>query len=125
MQALLNSGNLAGLLGLFLMVYVGIRLVRAGHLGGWLLSVGSGLFIFSQLFRFYGEPYFHKPLHLTFNHFLITLVTSLSTITLSLGFLLIPLGLVLVAMRHHKESLPVKASRRGREALHLEDSLSK
>lgn len=119
MHTLLNSGNFAGLLGLVLMVYVGIRLGRVGHRGGWLIAVGSGLFVFSQLFRFYGEPYFHKPLHLTFNHFLITLVTSLSTITLSLGFLMIPLGLVLVAMRQGKTA----ASRS--EGAHLEESLAK
>lgn len=125
MQALLNSGNFAGLLGLLLIVYVGIRLLRAGHHGGWLISVGAGLFIFSQLFRFYGEPYFHKPLHLTFNHFLITLVTSLSTITLSLGFLMIPLGLVLVAMRQGQGLSSLSNTDGSSEGTHLGESLAK
>ena len=107
MNELLESGNFAGLLGLSLMAYVGFRLARTGHLGGWLLAAGAGLFAFARLFRLYAEPLLHEPLHRSFNHFSVTLVTSLPTITFALGIILIPLGIVFIALRQHNESVAV------------------
>ncbi|GHC56910.1 hypothetical protein [Roseibacillus persicicus] len=110
MEHLLNSGNLAGICGLLLMVGVGFRLVRHGHRGGWFLSMGASLICFSIIFRLYLEPLLEKPLHLTFGRSLITIVTMTPTMTLSLGFILIPLGLLMVAARQQAEQkmIPVR-----------------
>ena len=44
-----------------------------------------------------------KPIHLTFTHGMITLATATPTISLTLGFVLISLGLFVVAARQQKE----------------------
>lgn len=103
MESLFNSGNIAGICGLLLMTGVGFRLVRHGHRGGWFLSAGSALVCFSIIFRLYVEPLLEKPLHLSFGHGVITLVTMTPTMTLSMGFILIPLGLLMVAARQHAD----------------------
>ena len=105
MAPLLNSGNIAGYLGLVLLIWVGIRLARFGHRGGWLMLVGASLLMFSFLFRSYIEPMLVKPIHLTFSREMITLVTITPTMTLTLGFLTLALGLFIVAAREQKERL--------------------
>lgn len=103
MESLFDSGNFAGLVGLLLMVAVGLRLAKTGYVGGWLLSSGAGLVAFSLVFRLYIEPLLVKPIHLTFTHGMITLATATPTISLTLGFVLISLGLFVVAARQQKE----------------------
>lgn len=103
MATLFHSGNLAGFVGLFLMVAVGLRLARQGHFGGWLLAAGAAFVGFSLIFRLYLEPLLQNPLHLTFSRTLITLVTMTPTMTLSLGFVLLPLGLFMIAARQQKD----------------------
>lgn len=112
MASLFHSGNFAGFIGLALMIWVGFRLVRTGHKGGLFLACGSGLVAFSAIFRLYLEPLLQKPLHLSFNHSLITLVTITPTMTLSFGFMLIPLGLFMIAARQQKELKPIPVRRR-------------
>lgn len=112
MESLFYSGNLAGLVGLTLMVWVGFRLAKTGHVGGWLLSAGAGLVAFSLVYRLFIEPLLVKPIHLTFNHAMITLATATPTLSLTLGFVLIPLGLFMVAARQQKTNK--LASVRGR-----------
>ncbi len=111
-SSLLNSGNLAGLLGLALMIWVGVRLILSGHRGGWLLSIGAGLVAFSMVYRLYLEPLLERPLHLTFTQTQIVLATAAPTISLTLGFLLIPIGLLMVAARQQKELKPVPVRNR-------------
>lgn len=113
MNSLLHSGNIVGILGLLLMIWTGYRLVRSGHRGGWLLAVGSFSVCFSLVFRLYIEPLLVKPIHLSFSHSMITLVTITPTMTMTLGFLLIPLGLLMVAAQQQKAltPLPVRRSR--------------
>lgn len=103
MESLFYSGNFAGLVGLSLMVVVGFRLIRNGQFGGWFLSLGASCFAFSIIYRLYLEPLLQKPIHLTFNHTMITLVTIAPTMTLTVGFILLTLGLLMVAARQQKE----------------------
>lgn len=103
MASLLYSGNFVGYIGLALLVWVGVRLVRSGHHGGWLLSMGAALFAFSSLFQAYIEPLLVKPIHLTFSREMITLVTITPGMTLVLGFICLTLGLFMVAARQQKE----------------------
>ena len=105
MAPLLHSGNFAACIGLALLIWVGIRLVRAGHRGGWLVSVGAGLVIFSFIFRIFINPLLVNPIHLTFSHSMITLVTITPGMTLTIGFLVLSLGLFIVAAREQKERL--------------------
>lgn len=103
MNSLLSSGNLFGIIGLGLMMWTGVQLIRGGHRGGWLLSVGAALVCFSLVFQLYLEPLLVNPIHLTFGHGLIALITMTPTMTLTLGFLLIPLGLLMVAAQQQKQ----------------------
>ena len=112
MTSLFQSGNFAGLLGLMLMIWVGIRLIRSSHGGGWLLVVGSALVAFSVVYRLYIEPLLQSPLHLSFTHNQIILATVAPAICLAVGFLLIPLGLLMVAARQQKELKPVPVRNR-------------
>lgn len=103
MASLFHSGNLAGFVGLSLVIWVGLQLVRSGQRGGWLLALGAGSIAFSVVYRLYLEPLLVKPIHLTFSHGMITLATATPTISLTLGFILIPLGLFMVAAHQQKQ----------------------
>lgn len=111
MEALFQSGNFAGFLGLALLAWVGIHLVRAGSRGGWLLTSGAFFVAFSVIFKLYIEPSLVKPIHLSFSHSTITLITATPTLTLSLGSILIPLGLLMVAAAQQKGQLQPAESR--------------
>jgi hypothetical protein len=102
MTSLLYSANFLGFLGLALIILVGCKTAFSGKVGGWLLASGAGLFLFSRLFRFYAEPALVGPIHLEFTRSQITFVSALPTITLALGIVLIPLGLLLLGLADKK-----------------------
>jgi hypothetical protein len=102
MTSLLYSANFVGYLGLALIIAVGCKTAFAGKTGGWLLAAGAVFFLFSRLFRFYAEPALVGPIHLEFTRGQITFVTALPTVTLALGFVLIPLGLLLLGLADKK-----------------------
>lgn len=103
MSLLFQSANFVGFLGLSLIIWVGIRLILSGHRGGWLLSLGAAAVTFSFICRLFLAPLINEPLHLSFSYNQIAAVTALPAILLSIGFLLIPLGLFVVAARQEKE----------------------
>ncbi|MGJ8726585.1 MAG: hypothetical protein ACSHYB_18720 [Roseibacillus sp.] len=105
MASLLHSGNFVGYIGLTLLVWVGIRLVRSGHRGGWLLSSGAILVAFSMIYPAYIAAMLVNPIHLTFSREVITLLTMTPTMSLTLGFVFLTLGLFMVAARQQKEQL--------------------
>ena len=105
MAILLRSGNFVGYIGLALLIWVGIRLVRSGHRGGWLLTMGAGLVTFSSIFHMFINPLLVNPVHLTFSRTMITLVTVLPPLTLTFGFMFLALGLFIVAAREEKLKL--------------------
>lgn len=104
MNALLNSGNLAGYLGLALIIFVGFRVGRGGQFGGWLLALGAFLFLASQLFSSYAMPVLAEAILVSFSRTTIIAISTLPVVALTLGFLLIPLGLVLLGIREMRST---------------------
>ena len=109
MSDLLYSGNIIGLFGLALIAWVGFRLVRTGHRGGWLVAAGALLFASAILYNLYAVPLMHRPLHLSFSHNMIALATAAPTLLRTLGFILMPLGLLLVVARQQKQLVRINS----------------
>lgn len=104
MNSLLNSGNLVGYLGLALIIFVGFRLGRQHQAGGWVLGLGAMLFLLSQLFSTYVAPRLAEAVLVSFSRTTIVMLSTLPVVTLVLGFVLIPLGLLLLSLGKSPEA---------------------
>lgn len=103
MSTLFDSGNLVGYFGLALIIFVGFRVGRGGQLGGWLIAMGASFFLLSQLFSSYIAPSLAEAVLVSFSRPTIIAISTLPVVTLTLGFVLIPLGLVVLGLREIKE----------------------
>ena len=112
MKTLLYSGNFLSYIGLALLIWVGFRLVRSGRRGGWLLSFGTGLVAFSFIFRMFINPLLVNPIHLSFSREMITLVTMTPPVTFVVGFMILALGLFMVAAGEQNAKLKLIPVRR-------------